>query len=399
MITLKLTIRKTMPRADGTYNIKVQLSHRRRTTYIPTRFNVRDVEWSNGRVVKRDDATVINKKLSVLLTGYYDIIDEHPIVESMEVSEIREFILLKSQPDGSKVKAYIEKMIDRLDKEGRKSYATGMRYTLKQLTEAFGENLIFEQVTSSLLERWEKWFLNHGYSLTTINMRMTHLKAVLNAAVNDEIVEYKVFPFRRYRLPSKNVRDLCISVDELRKIRDTEFEGVSKRRMTVARDLFMLSFYCAGINLTDLLSADLSGDVLSFVRKKTAAKKRGEKLVSISIQPEAKEIIQRYLVDGRLDFGYKYRDYEQFRSFVTKSLNRMGEELGFEKKLTFYSARKTFCQIGYELGVPLHILEYAIGHTIKEENSRPIFDYIRVMRNQADAAIRSVIDATLCDEM
>lgn len=43
MITLKLTIRKTMPRADGTYNIKVQLSHRRRTTYIPTRFNVRDV--------------------------------------------------------------------------------------------------------------------------------------------------------------------------------------------------------------------------------------------------------------------------------------------------------------------------------------------------------------------
>ena len=90
--------------------------------------------------------------------------------------------------------------------------------------------------------------------------------------------------------------------------------------------------------------------------------------------------------------GYNYRDYEQFRSFVTKSLNRIGEELGFEKRLTFYSARKTFVQFGSELGIPLYILEYAIGQTIKEANNRPVFNYLKIMRNQADLAVRTIID-------
>jgi hypothetical protein len=58
----------------------------------------------------------------------------------------------------------------------------------------------------------------------------------------------------------------------------------------------------------------------------------------------------------------------------------------------FYSARKTFCQFGYELGIPLYILEYAIGQTIKDANNRPIFNYIKIMRSQADDAIRKILD-------
>jgi hypothetical protein len=157
--------------------------------------------------------------------------------------------------------------------------------------------------------------------------------------------------------------------------------------------MFMLSFYCGGINLTDLLDAQLDGESLTFIRKKTADKKTGEKVISITIQPEAKAIIEKYASpSGRLELGYKFKSYEYLRGFITHSINRIGLDLGFEKRLTFYSARKTFCQFGFELGIPLYILEYAIGQTIKDASNRPIFNYIKIMRAQADAAIRSIID-------
>jgi hypothetical protein len=206
-------------------------------------------------------------------------------------------------------------------------------------------------------------------------------------------VRYDVHPFTYYRLPEKSVRDLDLSWEEFNKLRNAEFKTWTRANNT-ARDMFMLSFYLGGINLTDLLSAELDGDVLTFVRKKTSRSKHGEKRISLTIQPEAREIIDRYAVDGHIRLGYNFGKYELLRGMITHALNRIGRELGFEKQLCYYSARKTFCQFGHGLGIPLYILEYSIGQSIKEEKKRPIFNYIRLMREEADDAIRRIIDYT-----
>lgn len=391
MATILLGIRKTMPNKDGSFGIKIVIGAKGVTTYIPTRFKVDNIrQWKDGRVVKHPDADYMNKKLRALLNEYESILDAMPN-PNVSAAEIRQYLLSQFRKSDS-LKDYAETYIERLKKESRASYAQNMGYTLKYLIECFGESMSLQQFTPTTLSLFEKHLRKGGSSDTTINIRMSHLKALLNAAVNDGTVEYKIFPFRNYKMPSKAVRDICISKEELKKLREAEFSGVSERRHTVARDLFMLSFYCAGINLTDLMDAQLDGDTITFVRKKTATKKQGEKEVSITIQPEARAIIDKYITqDGRLNFGYKYSQYEQFRSFVTKGLNKIGEELGFEKKLMYYSARKTFVQFGTNLGIPLYILEYAIGQTIKDRNSRPIFDYFKTMRSQADMAIRTII--------
>ncbi len=395
MATISLCVRETQQNADGTYTIKIAIGAKSRTTYIATRFKIDSLkQWKDGKIVKRSDADVLNRKLRHVLTEYENMLDEVRD-SSMSAVEIRKFIESRIKKSNS-LKAYAKQYIARLKKEERDSYAQNMDYTLKYALESLGENITLQGLGAAQLEKFENFMRKRGDSDTTINIRMSHLKALLNAAVNDGTVEYKVFPFRNYKVPQKAVRDICISKAELQKLREAEFTGVSKRRHTVARDLFMLSFYCAGINLTDLMDAQLDGDTITFVRKKTASKKRGEKGVSITIQPEARAIIDKYITEnGRLDFGYKYRDYEQFRSFVTKGLNKIGEDLGFEKKLMYYSARKTFVQYGTDLGIPLYILEYAIGQTIKDANKRPIHDYFKVMRSQADMAIRTIISYSM----
>lgn len=395
MATISLAIRKTMPNADGSFGIKIVIGSKGVTAYISTRYKIDNLkQWKDGVVVRHPDSDYINRKLKKLLWEYEAIYDTMPN-PNVSAAEIRQYLLSQYRKSDS-LKDYAEAYIARLEKESRKSYAQNMGYTLKYLLECFGESMSLQQFTPSALTLFEKHLRKGGSSDTTINIRMSHLKALLNAAVNDGTVEYKVFPFRNYKIPTKAVRDICISKEELRKLREAEFKGISERRHTVARDLFMLSFYCAGINLTDLMDARLDGDTITFVRKKTATKKQGEKEVSITIQPEARVIIDKYLTeDGKLDFGYNYSQYEQFRSFVTKGLNKIGEELGFEKKLMYYSARKTFVQFGTNLGIPLYILEYAIGQTIKDKNNRPIHDYFKVMRPQADMAIRTIISYSM----
>lgn len=395
MSTISLGIIKTKPNSDGSYNIKVVIRSLTKTAYITTRFKIDNIkQWKDGKVVKHPDAELMNKKLRGLLMGYEEIVDAMPN-PNVSAAEIKKYIENQSRKSDS-LKDYAEAYIARLEKEGRKSYAQNMGYTLKYLIECFEESMTLQQFTPTALNLFEKHLRKGGSSDTTINIRMSHLKALLNAAANDGTVEYKVFPFRNYKIPTKAVRDICISKEELRKLREAEFKGVSERRHTVARDLFLLSFYCAGINLTDLMDARLDGNTITFVRKKTATKKQGEKEVSITIQPEARAIIDKYLTEGgKLDFGYNYSQYEQFRSFVTKGLNKIGKELGFEKKLMYYSARKTFVQFGTNLGIPLYILEYAIGQTIKDKNNRPIHDYFKVMRPQADMAIRTIISYSM----
>jgi hypothetical protein len=47
-------------------------------------------------------------------------------------------------------------------------------------------------------------------------------------------------------------------------------------------------------------------------------------------------------------------------------------------------------QHGFELGISLEVLEYCIGQSMK--SNRPIFNYLKIMRQHADTAIRTILD-------
>lgn len=396
MATLIFCIVNSRPKQDGTFPIRLKVTNGTSVTYITTQYSVDKKQWNGGQVVRHPQAAMINARLSQMLCEYQSRLDELDPDKSIPASKIREWLENYTRNDNGRFMPLANAYIERLKENGQKSYAQNMGYTVKAIKEFFGESVPLKQFSFLSLETFEHKLRANGQSDTTINIRMTHLKALLNYAVKIGAVEYKVFPFANYRMPAKNVREIWISKDELKKLREAEFSGVSERRHTVARDLFMLSFYFAGINLTDLMDARLDGDTINFIRKKTAKKKTHEKDVSLTIQPEARTIIDKYITeDGKLDFGYNYAQYEQFRSFVTKGLNKIGEDLGFENKLMFYSARKTFVQFGQQLGIPLYVLEYAIGQSVKDASSRPIYDYMKVMRFQADLAIRKIIGYTL----
>lgn len=114
---------------------------------------------------------------------------------------------------------------------------------------------------------------------------------------------------------------------------------------------------------------------------------------SFTIQPEALAIIDQYRDRyGHLDFGYKF-SYKNFVCYVNNALKEIADTLQLDigNRICYYSARKSFVQHGFDLGISLEVLEYCIGQTVK--SNRPIFNYLKIMRRHADNAMRQIFDA------
>ena len=120
---------------------------------------------------------------------------------------------------------------------------------------------------------------------------------------------------------------------------------------------------------------------------------KGESKTAFSIQPEARDIINKYMKkNGKLVFG-KYDTFGKAYSVISRKMDELAELAGIRKRVVFYSARKSFVQHGFDLGIALETLEYCIGQSMK--TNRPIFNYVRVMRNHADKAMRQIFDSLL----
>ena len=222
-------------------------------------------------------------------------------------------------------------------------------------------------------------------------MTLSMTRTIANRAIRMQLVTYSVHPFTYWKRPADPERELDISVEDVRAIRDAQ-PRLKKQR--IARDIFMLSYYLGGINLIDLLEIDFRGvSVLEYTRHKSRNMKLSDKRISFTLQPEAKELISKWINrnTGRLDFGYKF-SYKNFLAYVTRSIKSLAKDIDIQdyRKVCYYTARKSFVQHGFDLGISLEVLEYCIGQSVK--NNRPIFNYLKIMRKHADVAFRQILD-------
>ena len=241
------------------------------------------------------------------------------------------------------------------------------------------------------IEAYARHLHEQGLSETSVRIYLILIKIVLNYAVKLGYVSYRIHPFVLLKLPASGTREMDLSVGEIKRIRDVALPKPAHR---YARDVFMLTYYLGGINLRDLMEYDFRRQtVMRYVRHKTRRSKKGENLITFTIQPEALDIIGRYMrEDGHLWFG-RHHTSETVYSLVFRHLPQVVLQAGISRKVSYYSAKKSFAQHGYELGIQLEQIEYCIGHSMK--SNRPIFNYIRIMREHADKVFRMILDKLL----
>lgn len=387
MTTLKLAVVPAKVLKSGKHKIRIAIGHKQETRYLVTRFVIDSPsQFRDGQIVDAPYASHINMKLRNLLNTYQEALDKIN-TNSYTCSQIAEYLSNYREgtcPFTDIANEYIGGMI----KEGRKSTAQLYQKTTDYFLDSVGHDSMLEGITPRTIKDFDLYLKQRNFSPATRGTHMAHLKAIINYAIKYRKVSYEAHPFEFYEKPDCSVRELDISVDEVRLIRDAE---VTEKSLCMARDLFMLSYYLGGINLIDLMQINFKGkDTIEYIREKSKNTKKGDKKVSFTIPDEAKPIIKKWMgKNGKLNFGYKL-SYDNFRKYVTKEIIRLADRIGIEKHVVYYSARKSFVQHGFELGIPLETLEYCIGQSMKA--NRPIFNYVKIMRKHADEAIRKILD-------
>ena len=289
--------------------------------------------------------------------------------------------------------AYIGELVAGMVSAGRTGNAIVYRDLGNQLAKfiqsGYGvKDVPFERVTVSFCNEWEDALRATGAEDTTISNRFRTLRAVLNKAYASGTAKTEHYPFAR------NVADKhkfsvgkfdvstakrAISREEVRRIEALE---PTTARHQLAKDVFLFSFYCGGINFVDLAQLrwqDLSGADengqprrLNYVRQKTGGK------FSLPLLAPAAVIVTAFrpLTYAAPD-SYVFPIIDKIRHATTtrvtnrlhkvlgqvnKDLKELGQLAGIATPLTTYVARHTFATMLRMSGAGTAIISQAMGH-------------------------------------
>lgn len=262
------------------------------------------------------------------------------------------------------------------------------------------ELLMFDDITVNWLRNFDRW-MSQSCSANTRSIHMRNIRAVFNDAIDYEVIEQNLYPFRKFKIKSEKTRKRSLSVEELRALMNHPCEPHQEKY----RDIFMLIFYLVGINIVDLLGLKkLQGDRVEYKRAKTG------RLYSIKVEPEALKIIEKYRgKDFLLSFSDIYSNYMDFARKLNKNLKEIGtleilprkngrpgkkEYKGLFPELTTYWARHTWATIAAGLDIPKETIAAALGH-----GGNTVTDiYIDFDQRKVDEANRKVIDYLNADK-
>jgi site-specific recombinase XerD len=361
---------------DGSYPVKLRVTFERQRKYYATRYSLSEEDFSKAQSEKPKG------KFKELQIGFQtieqkalSIIDKlHPF--SFEAFD-KKYLNTSSKED---VLSAFESQINKLLREGRAGTASSYECAEKSIAAyAKKKKLPFSSVTPDFLKDYEHWMLSNGKSLTTVGIYLRTLRALYNDAIASGDASQDQYPFgkRKYLIPAGRNIKKALELSEIEKIFFYEPKHQGEAR---ARDLWLFSYLCNGINVKDITRLkfrNLDKERISFIRAKTERTSRQNlKAVTVVRTPEIDEIIERWgnktispdnYVFSLLEEGMTpEKELARVRS-VTKEVNkyikRIASVVGIEKNISTYSARHSFSTILKRAGAPMELISESLGHS------------------------------------
>ena len=250
------------------------------------------------------------------------------------------------------------------------SFNSLMNYTRNKL------DIPFRDIDCLWLKRYEEWLHARGCKDTTISQLFRTLRSVFNKAIEQEVIKQNVYPFNRFKVNKFDVHTVkrAISKEEVQKILALDLSDSCFYRV-LARDLFLFSYFGAGINFSDIALLrfnDLRDGRVCYVRKKTG------KSIGFPLNDISTKIVEKYTRPFGNDNDYIFpildagihKTEQQKRDRIRKTLKKvnrelkvLGEMIGLEIPLTTYVAHHTYATVLKRSGVSVALISESLGHS------------------------------------
>lgn len=386
---------------DGSFPVRLRLTYQRQRKYYNTSYSLSEAEFSKVQAEKPKGKY---KELQIA----FQAIEQKAIgiVRNLDIFTFEQF---EKKYLNATVKndvfAAFEHQVKKLVEEGRVGTASSyesasfslLSFMHKEpLTRNKGlsrakamekrENLLkkrkplaYAAITVDFLMGYEKWMLQNGNSITTIGIYLRALRAIYNNAIAAGEVNSELYPFgkRKYQIPSgRNVKK-ALTLADIEKIFSYQPASVNEGR---ARDLWIFSYLCNGINVKDIARLkykQLDREKITFIRAKTERTSRQNiKAIMAMRTPEIDEIINRWgnkpafseafvfpLLEPGLSAERERAKIQHATKSINKYIKRVAVAVGIEKNVSTYTARHSFSTVLKRAGAPIELISESLGHS------------------------------------
>jgi len=370
-----LFIDRTHPKQNGMCTVKIRIRFNRQKKDYPTGVALLPDDFDKIVNAKRrsESEAATFKKMDAYLIRAKDVLEEINVFSFQRFED--EY--LSDRKLVNTVSGAFDKYIQQLRNEDRIGTAVSYETAKNSINEFVkNKNITFVDITPRFLKDYEKWMLANGKTKTTVGIYLRSLRTIYNTADIDRAL----YPFGegrgKYSIPTGRNIKKALTLDEVSRI----FNYAPASEMeAMAKDYWIFVYLCNGINMKDMLllrRKDINGDILTYQRAKTINSKREAKAITVSLKPEAKEIIRKY---GRItlsaeDYIFPHLDrkmsavrqrevIQNVTHNVNKHLKKIAATAKIDKPITTYSARHSFATILKNSGVNPQFIGEALGHS------------------------------------
>ena len=411
MATFKAEIYAHQKRADGTYNIKIRVTHKQRKKYLATPWYVGKEDMT--RALKLKNQKYIDM-VEDLLRRYRSICNS--VGEGLDDMTVEQVVELITREKGDKpfdldMVDYTRKFIAKLEQQGRGGTARAYEVAINSLCRFVGRDSVsIKEITVKFLTDWIAWIAaqpprrNCKKGDRAQSLYLAQLRAMYNRAkkeYNDEdagVILIPYSPFNKVEMPKPLLsRKRALTVEQMRKLAEIPYTTILQpgvNRFNFAKDVFLLSFMLVGMNAVDLYTAtSYDNGRITYQRTKTRNRRADNAEISIRLEPEIMPLFEKYRdPSGQRVFKfYKlYSSMDTFCAALNKGLKRIGAIIGVDD-LEFYAARHSWATIANnDAGVDKYTVHEALNHV--DDSMRVTDIYIRRNWDPIDKANRAVLD-------
>lgn len=358
-------------KSDLTYAIRLKISTSKNDIqYIDSKISVlkNQFDTKKQKIKKHILEENLNASLDALKTKVQKI-----YLKNEEVNAAELLVLYKNRNNNAQsfIDFYYELLAEtKLKKQFRTSITLNRHITnLKK----FKNPIYFKDIDLKFAKAFETWMLKKGNKTNTIANNFSALKAALNKAVKRNIII--VNPLNNYTIKKENIERPHLTFEEINKIIDLEIEE-KHNGMIRARDMFLFSFYSAGMRFSDMCKlkwSNIKGDNIVYIMSKS--KKRAGSKRTIPLNKKSLEIINKYKGKNKIYifpilYGYEKVSIEEMERRIfnknstnNRSLKIISKRLDLDVSLSMHIAKHSFANYAVNNNVGVLILSKLLGHT------------------------------------
>lgn len=401
MATATIVLRKET-KADGTFPLAIRVTKHRKSSYIYLDYSIHPKDWDKAakRVKKsHPNSGRLNHYLDKKLTETKDTLLELETQKShVSVKQVR--AKLKPTGEGTFF-AQADLYIANLKASGKFNQYTADKPRVARFKEFLNhQDVHFADVTVSLLQRFKAWLLRtRKISERTAVNHLVVIRSVFSQAMAAGVADEKHYPFgkRKISITFPQSTKIGLNAAEISLLENAELAPDSPENH--ARNLWLFSFYFAGMRVSDLLRlrwTDFQNERLYYAMGKN--KKAG----SLKIPEKALRILNQYEPLKTTDEDYVFPELRAFDGIahfalqkqianadrtLNKWLRRVAKKTGIKKTLTMHIARHTFGSLSGDK-IPVQMLQKLYRHS---SITTTIGYQANFMHKDADDALDAVI--------